>query len=281
LQGTAINGTGNESNNTINGNGSDNVLIGGDGNDILNGGTGNDTFFGGDGNDILNGGAGNDSLMGGLGNDIYYVDSGNDQIIELQGEGTDTVNSTIDYSLIANVENLTLQGTAINGTGNESNNTINGNGSDNVLIGGDGNDNVNGGTGNDTLIGGVGKDILTGGIGSDGFGYQTLTDSLLANYDIIKDFNANEDKFFVTTTPTVFTQGGNVTALTPTAIAAKLTTTNLINNEYVAQFTFGSRTFIAINDHIAGFQSGNDAIIELTTSGLTGTLALGNFVVIS
>jgi serralysin len=141
-----------------------------------------------------------------------------------------------------------------------------------------GNDNLFGGSGNDTLIGGVGKDILTRGSGSDGFGYQTLTDFLLTNYDSIKDFNITQDKFFVTTTLTVFTQGGNVTALTETAISLKLTTANFVNKGDVGQFKFGSSSFIAINDNVAGFQSGNDAIIELTTSGLTGNLTLGNFV---
>ncbi|MBL1211686.1 calcium-binding protein, partial [Geminocystis sp. GBBB08] len=140
---------GTNGNDILNGTKGNDLIEGFTGNDNLNGANGNDTLIGDDGNDILNGGTGNDSLIGGTDNDIYYVDSANDQIIELLGEGTDTVYSTIDYSLIANVENLILQGTAINGTGNESNNTINGNGSDNVLIGGDGNDNLNGGTGND------------------------------------------------------------------------------------------------------------------------------------
>ncbi|MFM7441217.1 MAG: bluetail domain-containing putative surface protein, partial [Snowella sp.] len=44
-----------------------------------------------------------------------------------------------------------------------------------------------------------------------------------------------------------------------------------------AQFTFGTRSFVAINDGTAGFSQTTDAIIEIT--GLTGTLGLGNFVI--
>jgi hypothetical protein len=41
--------------------------------------------------------------------------------------------------------------------------------------------------------------------------------------------------------------------------------------------TFESRTFVAINDAIAGFSQTTDAIIEIT--GLTGILGLTNFVI--
>ncbi len=177
-----------------------------------------------------------------------------------------------------------LQGQAINGTGNDFANLLTGNASNNLLNGGVGNDILNGGTGNDTLVGGtgndtlvggIGKDNLTGGVGIDTFNYQTLSDSLLASYDWVKDFNANEDKFWVTKTATVFTTAGVVTALTQAGITTKLTTTNFVNDQYVAQFTFGSRTFVAINDGVAGYQSTSDALIEIT--GLTGTLGTTNF----
>jgi hypothetical protein len=58
-------------------------------------------------------------------------------------------------------------------------------------------------------------------------------------------------------------------------IGAKLTTTNFAAN-YAAQFTFGTRTFVGINNATASFSATTDAIIEVT--GLTGTLATGNFV---
>src|SRR5688572_15200435 len=100
------------------------VLTSGAASDRLNGLGGNDTLNGGAGNDSLDGGTGNDRLVGGTGNDLYLITatSGTDTIVEAaSGGGIDTVSSTITFSLAAaaNVENLTLTGTAnLNGTGN-------------------------------------------------------------------------------------------------------------------------------------------------------------------
>ncbi|MFN6222184.1 MAG: bluetail domain-containing putative surface protein, partial [Dolichospermum sp.] len=244
LTGTAaINGTGNALNNVITGNSANNTL---------------------------DGGLGNDALIGGLGNDIYIVDSTTDTVTENVNAGTDTIQSTVTYTITAaNVENLTLTGTAaINGTGSTGNNVITGNGANNTL---------DGGAGNDILTGGLGKDTLTGGLGVDRFDYRTLANSALSIFDVITDFNATtgNDLFLVTTARSGF---NNVTTpvatLDATGIAARLTNTVFAAN-FAAQFTFGTRTFVAINNATAGFSATTDAIIEVT--GLTGTLGISNF----
>jgi Ca2+-binding RTX toxin-like protein len=124
--------------------------------------TGNDlsnTLTGNSGANTLNGGLGADTMVGDAGNDTYIVDNASDIITENLNEGTDTVQSSITYTLGLNLENLTLTGTlAINGTGNELNNVITGNNASNILTGGLGNDTLNGGASADTLMGGLGND---------------------------------------------------------------------------------------------------------------------------
>ena len=109
-------------------------------------GTGNTTsnvIHGNAGNNIIDGGIGGDILLGRTGNDIYFVDSSTDYVIEKLNEGIDEVNSSINYTLTVNVENLTLIGSnSINGTGNELGNILAGNSSDNILDGGTGEDTV-------------------------------------------------------------------------------------------------------------------------------------------
>jgi len=137
LTGTAaINGTGNGLANRLVGNGANNVL------------------FGLDGNDRLDGGAGADRMRGGLGNDTFVVDNAGDIVEENDGEGTDTVEASISYSLVGRyVELLVLTGSAsINGTGNGLANTLIGNGGNNLLNGNGGADSMRGGAGDDRYV---------------------------------------------------------------------------------------------------------------------------------
>ncbi len=273
LTGTAaINGTGNAGNNVITGN---------SGNNTLNGGAGNDT---------LNGGAGIDTLIGGLGNDIYIVDSITDIITENASAGTDTIQSSVTYTIAAlnNVENLTLTGAAaINGTGNAGNNVITGNTANNLL---------NGGGGNDTLNGGAGIDTLTGGAGNDVFLFQ-FSQSTVANPDRINDFAINSDKIDllsaaggVLPAPAAFSRAANSAATTLTNVVnAVFTDANGslagnqalgINSAALVQVTTAgiAGNYIIVNDNVAGFQSANDLLVNVT--GITGTLpALGNITV--
>ncbi|MCX7084521.1 MAG: M10 family metallopeptidase C-terminal domain-containing protein, partial [Methylococcales bacterium] len=134
------------------------------GNDSLLGTLGDDQISGLKGNDILDGGLGIDTLIGGLGNDTYIVDSTTDTITELVNQGTDTVKTSVNFSLenISHVENLMLVATdPINGTGNSLKNVITGNSNSNQLDGGLGNDTLVGGFGDDTYVVDSLSDVVT------------------------------------------------------------------------------------------------------------------------
>ncbi|NRR31964.1 heme peroxidase, partial [Oxalobacteraceae bacterium] len=146
--------------------------VGISGNELNNVLTGNalvNALNGAEGNDTLDGGLGVDKLDGGLGNDLYRVDSAADVIVELDGGGSDSVESSgISYVLSLNVENLSYTGAlAFNGSGNALANTITGNVGNDVLNGLAGNDSLLGAAGNDKLDGGLDDDTLSGGAGDD------------------------------------------------------------------------------------------------------------------
>ncbi|WP_119302516.1 calcium-binding protein [Dongia deserti] len=102
------------------------------------------------GANILDGKAGADTMAGGKGNDTYYVNHAGDVVVEYAKEGTDTVISTVSYTLSDHVENLTLAGTGNSGGG--------GNALNNVIIGNEGNNTISGAGGGDTMKGGKGDD---------------------------------------------------------------------------------------------------------------------------
>jgi Ca2+-binding RTX toxin-like protein len=166
LTGLPINATGNAQ---------DNLIVGNFQSNEIDGGLGADTLSGAGGDDKLDGGGGADTLVGGWGNDTFIVDTFQDVVTENVGEGTDTVRSSVNHTLEANVETLVLSGTArVDGTGNSLANTLTGNTAANTLDGGAGNDTLAGGSGNDVLIGGVGDDVLGGGLGTDTASYAGL-----------------------------------------------------------------------------------------------------------
>ncbi len=170
----------------------DDSYVGTPGDDSIDGQAGNDTLSGIGGDDTLFGGVGADSMIGGAGNDLYFADVAGDQAVEIDGEGTDSVNVAFTaagtYTLGANVENATVTGAlAVSVVGNASDNALTGNAVGNTLDGGAGNDTLDGGIGNDTLIGGVGDDTYVMNVLTDvvnetlaGGGTDTVNVSLAA-----------------------------------------------------------------------------------------------------
>jgi VCBS repeat-containing protein len=206
-----INGIGNALDNIITGNNGNNSLAGGGGDDALNGGGGADLLDGGAGNDRLDGGNGADTMTGGQGNDVYVVDNARDVVNENPNQGIDEVIASVDTTLGANLENLTLTGRGnIDGTGNALDNVISGNGGNNTLAGGAGHDTLDGGGGDDTLDGGSGADAMAGGTGDDTYVVDNAADT------VTERLNQGIDAVLASVT---FALGANIENLTLTGSA--------------------------------------------------------------
>jgi len=244
---SAINGTGNSLNNTINGNIANNTL---------NGGLGDDTLDGGDGID---------TLLGGDGNDIYIIDTATDIIKESSGGGSDTVRSSVSYNLGENFESLILTGGAIDGRGNSLNNTIIGNTSNNTLSGGLGDDVLDGGGGSDTLIGGAGNDIYVVNSTND-----IITEELVGGADTVQSSVSYTLAAMV-----------NVENLTLTGTAAINGTGNLGNN--IITGNAGNNVLDGGNgvDILAGGAGDDTYVVNTTTDIITEQSGGGTDTVLS
>lgn len=171
--------------------------LGNAGDNYILGREGGDTLIGYAGADILIGGSGAaNTLIGGLGDDAYFSDAVGDTLIELAGEGYDTVYTGLaTYTLRDNFEQLILTqapGVVVNsvGVGNASDNSISGNAGANTLSGLAGDDILLGHDGDDMLRGGAGLDVLNGGQGVDTADYSLAAGGV--QVDIRGQFAAND-----------------------------------------------------------------------------------------
>lgn len=145
-------------------------------------------LVGNSGNNRLDGQAGLDRMEGRGGDDLYVVDRTGDVAVEQAGEGVDTIEASVTYSLAGSyVEHLVLTGrSAIQGYGNSLANSITGN------------------EGANLIDGGARADILTGGDGADMFRFSTALGN--GNTDTITDFMSASDR--IRLSPTIFANVG-------------------------------------------------------------------------
>jgi hypothetical protein len=277
LTGTAnINGTGNVNGNKLTGNSGNNTLTGLAGADTVNGGAGNDTYIfdtdGPLGSDLITDAAGIDTLN--FANTTTKAIS-----IQLWNPAAQVVtpgNLTLTLGSGAAIENAI--GGSLNDvlTGNILANSLSGGAGNDILNGGAGADTLNGGAGADNLNGGAGKDILTGAGGNtvqDTFTYNALNESLLAGFDVIKDYDAtsavvaSRDRINAPATIPVVNltvSKGTAANISPAAIQAVLTAAAFGANTAAALKVTGfTGTFVAFNDGVAGFQAATDSILQL------------------
>ncbi|MEL6380920.1 MAG: calcium-binding protein, partial [Cyanobacteria bacterium J06626_18] len=232
-----------DSDDVINGQGGNDTLRGRTGNDIIRGGDGDDFIRGGGDDDLLDGGEGSDFIMSDLGNDTLLGRAGNDELFGVDGDDL-------------------LRGGA----------------GDDFLGGSRGRDDIRGGEGNDTLSGGFDADTLAGAAGSDTFQYALLEQSLLdpstpeGNSDVIRGFEIGVDTIDSVNAVSAanVVQAGAVATLDEPGVQAVLNDTTFVANG-AATFISGTRTFVAMNDGVAGYQQSSDAVVEIT--GFTGDLA--------
>jgi Ca2+-binding RTX toxin-like protein len=198
-------------------------------NNNLLGTSANDLIYGYDGNDTLDGGSGADTLYGGKGDDTYIVDNIGDKIIEVPGEGTDTIRALVNYTIGDYVNNLTLIGTAsINGTGNEYDNVIISNSGNNILNGGAGNDKLTGGTGNDSLFGGIGIDQI---VEVGDFNYVLTDTSLVRTIVLSSLYTLNTSQTFTSNTPLAIADYSIITStLNVSGLSGNITDVNVLVN---------------------------------------------------
>jgi len=288
------------------------VLTGGAGDDTFRSGAGNDTINGGGGDDTINMGAfltAADQIDGGGGTNSLFLQGdysagitfGSTTIANIQSinlAAGDSYNFTLNALNVADgaslavkagtlgaSDNLTFDASAL---GSNSSVVIHSGAGADVLLGGGGSDVIDGGDGNDTITGGGGGDVLTGGNGSDTFVYSAASESTSTGYDKITDFDATSDFIKL--------NGYSVLAIDAEVTSGKLSLNNFDNNLTHAiggaqlaahdavlftpdTGTLAGHTFLIVDlNGVAGYQAGQDLVIDITGGSHLGSLSTGDFI---
>ncbi|MEM7197415.1 MAG: M10 family metallopeptidase C-terminal domain-containing protein, partial [Pseudomonadota bacterium] len=149
------------------------------------------------------------------------------------------------------------------------------------VIGGAFADHIVGNLGDDTLQGGGGADTLTGGIGTDKFVYSNaqVTDSNLANADVISDFASGTDKLQIHLDYTSQSLGQNIQIGTLGSALQGTVQGQTIFANHQLQVNIDGDSDIDDNDlvvNIAGGLTGSDIVYRLTGTAHADTLQGGD-----
>ena len=296
--------------------GNDSIFMFG-GNDTIFGGLGNDSIrhengpaigspqlFGNEGADTINASSavsatvvgGNDSADGA--DSIFDQQGGANSLFAFGNGGADTFDLSVNAATLVGGQGNDSASVSVASQPlyflNEGNDTVNHAGGAATVFGGLGNDSiwtasardtVQGNEGNDTLRGHFGIDTISGGTGNDVFYYNAAGedgDNAAGGgpVEFITDVDFAVDRF---RTPTALTFATNTGAGTGVDLATSAT--NAINAAaalggtqlVAAQFTFGGRSYLAMNtDGAANFVDATDLLVDIT--GFTGSIGNSNFI---
>ena len=293
-------------------------LDGGTGNDTIDGGAGNDvmlaegttaTIDGHDGNDVIDMASyfnAADQIDGGSGRDTLKLNGNYSTGIVL---GADTLTNVekiilatgfsynfttddnnvaaggrlvVDASTLATGQILTFNGSAET----DGRFAITGGAGADVLTGGAGNDVFVGNLGKNVFDGGAGADRMTGGGNIDTFVYLDTSDSTSTVRDIVTSFNTVNDKFDLDVTvaniDTAVVTGRLGAANFDTNLTAALAGHLAAGDAIVFTPTLGGlqgHTFLIVDANgVAGYQAGQDYVIELVGTGSLSGLSTANFI---
>ena len=212
---------------------------------------------------------------------LYAGDTG----LETAVIGTGTAQAAVTTGTTALNIDATALANGLTITGNAGANGLKGTAFADSINGNAGIDTITGLAGADAIAGGSGLDVLSGGADGDRFIYTSLTDGLVGGtstartFETITDFQVGLDSVDApgTTVRNVKVLGA-VTALTDTAIGALLNASSGGSANFAGDgasiFSFGTRTFLAINNSVATYSATADAIAEITgfsySNGATG-----------
>jgi ELWxxDGT repeat protein len=274
----------------------------------IDAGPGADDLTGGAGTNVFNMGAyltASDEINGGTGKSTVNLDgdySGGltftaTTMVDVKTLNLDAGHSydlTLNAATVASGQTMTIQGSTlgagdsmtIDGSAAVGNLIIDGGAGNNYLTGGAGNDVIRAGNGTDYIVGGAGADKLYAGTGADTFGYDAVSDSTSTIRDIIDGFNTSLDKFNlpsgVTVIDTAVTTGNLSNTNFDRALAHDIGAAQLSAHGAVL-FTpstggLAGDTFLIIDENgVAGYQAGQDLVIQLTHGVSLASLSLSNF----
>jgi Ca2+-binding RTX toxin-like protein len=275
------------------------LMVEGTGNDKLTGGAQADHFnMVAGGTDVLNGNGGDDFMVylnrafdaaatinGGDGTDTLAIQTDCSAGVvftatTMTGIEELTLSNMFDYDVtlvdanVANGATLVVDGSSL---GHQDTLVFNGSAEADGffdILGGGGEDTLTGGAKADKLTGGLGADLLTGGAASDTYVYVTVAESTSKNFDTIDGFDGNKDFFDIDVAVAARDTGVVVGALSRPTFDADLEAAVGAGQLGAGNFlifrpdagAFAGEEFLVVDQNAtAGYQAGEDLVMQLTT----------------